>query len=254
MPDSTRVCLLTGAAGVLGADFCRRWRHDYAIAAVYRNGALPVATQDERFVDPTAPSRAPAVNDEPVFGIRADLGEPDELERVVELTLARFGRIDLLVNAAVHVRHDRLTSLAVSGALLEDAFAINTTMPIRLAAIVARRFWLHRRADNEAWGRNVVNVSSMAAFGVVPGVGLSAYSASKVALNMLTGHLAAELAPVGVRVNALAPTTFPRLVPTAQVTDALVDLDRSDLSGMIVQLDEYGTRTAPFGAATESWV
>lgn len=253
MRDSMRVCLLTGAAGVLGADFCRRWRHDYAIAAVYRNGVLPVATRGERFVDPLAPRRSLAANDEPVFGIRADLRKPDELERVVELTLARFGRIDVLVNAAAHVHPDRLISLAVSGAPLDDAFAVNTTMPIQLAAIVARRFWLYRREDNEAFGRNVVNVSSMAAFGVVPGVGLSAYSASKVALNMLTGHLAAELAPVGVRVNALAPTTFPRLIPTALVSDAVVDLDRSDLSGMIVQLDEHGARTAPFGVATESW-
>jgi NAD(P)-dependent dehydrogenase (short-subunit alcohol dehydrogenase family) len=141
----------------------------------------------------------------------------------------------------VHVHRDRLTSLASSRELLDETFAVNATLPIRLAAVVSRRFWLHRRGDNQAWGRNVINVSSMAAFGVVPGVGLAAYSASKVALNMLTVHLAAELRPIGVRANVLAPTSFPQIIPTSVVSKAAVDLDRSDLSGVIVQLDEHGS-------------
>lgn len=237
-----KVCLLTGAAGVLGSDFCRRWRHDYDIVAVHRGGRLPVASQDEWLVDPLAPATSLPEDANPVFAVRADLSEPEEPERVVELALARFGRIDLLVNAAVHVHRDRLCGLASSGALLDDAFALNATLPIMLAAVACRRFWLHRREDNEAWGRNIVNLSSMASFGLVAGVGLSAYSASKAALNMLTGHLAAELQPVGVRVNALAPTSFPRLIATSAVSEAVVDLDRSDLTGSIVQLDEHGSR------------
>lgn len=243
-PASRRVCLLTGAAGVLGSDFCRRWRHAYDVVAVVRGGRLPVASQEEWPIDPLDPhARLPEAED-PVYAIRSDLRDPDELERVVDLALGRFGRIDLLVNAAVHVHRDRLTSLASSSELLDETFAVNATLPILLAAMVCRRFWLHRRAENEAWGRNVVNLSSMASFGVVPGVGLSAYSASKVALNMLTAHLAAELAPIGVRANALAPTSFPQLVATSAVSDAIVDLDRSDLTGRVVQLDEHGVREA----------
>jgi NAD(P)-dependent dehydrogenase (short-subunit alcohol dehydrogenase family) len=237
-----KVCLLTGAAGVLGADFCRRWRHDYDIVAVYRGGRLLAPTEDEWLVDPLAPCALLPDDQNPVFGVRSDLRHPEELERVVDLALARFGRIDVLVNAAVHVHRDRLTSLASSSELLDETFAVNATLPIQLAAVVARRLWLHRKNDNEAWGRNVINLSSMASFDVVPGVGLSAYSASQVALNMLTAHLAAELRPIGVRANVVAPTSFPQLIPTSVVSDAVVDLDRSDLTGVVVQLDEHGSR------------
>lgn len=244
-PTGRRVCLLTGAAGVLGTDFCRRRRHDYDIVAVYRDGRPTVASQDEWLVDPLAPEQAVPEQRDPVFSVHADLRDSQEIDRVVELALARFGRIDLVVNAAVHVHRDRLTCLASSTELLDESFAINATLPTALAAVVARRFWLHRRAENEAWGRNVVNISSMASFGVAPGIGLSAYSASKVALNMLSGHLAAELRPVGVRVNAVAPTSFPRLVPTSAVTDAIVDVDNSDVTGTVFQLDEWGCRAVP---------
>lgn len=244
-PAGRRVCLLTGAAGVLGTDFCRRWRCDYDIVAVFRHGQPSVPTQDSWPVDPLLPHLASSGPRSPVFGVRSDLRDLDEIDRVIDLALARFGRIDLLVNAAVHVHRDRLTSLASSTELLDTAFAVNATLPITLAAMIARRFWLHRRAENEAWGRNVVNVSSMAASGVVPGVGLAAYSASKAALDLLGGHLAAELRPVGVRVNTLAPTSFPQLVPTSAVSDAIVDLDHSDLTGFVVQLDEWGTRHVP---------
>lgn len=245
-----KVCLLTGASGVLGAEFCRRWRHDYNVVAVHRATPLPVASQEERLIDPVAPQSLLPQNENPVFAVRSDLRDLVELERVVDLALARFGRIDLLVNGAVHVSRDRLTSLASSSELLDEAFAVNATLPVLLAAVVCRRFWLHRREDNEAWGRNVINLSSMASFGVVAGLGLSAYSASKAALNMLTGHLAAELRPIGVRVNALAPTSFPQLIPTSRVADAIVDLDRSDLTSTVVQLDEDGVREISYLAAT----
>jgi len=237
-----RVCLLTGAGGVLGQDFCRRWRHDYAIVAVYRRRPPRAPSQGAGLVDPLAPGAALPDNRSPVFAVQSDLDADAEVERVVELALARFGQVDLLVNAAVHVRHDRLTSLAGSADFLDTTFSVNVTLPARLAAVLAREHWLHRRAENEAWGRNVVNLSSMAAFGLVPGAGLSAYSASKAALNLLTAHLAYEFGGFGVRVNALAPTSFPRLIPTSAVSDAIVDLDRSDLTGTLVQLDEHGTR------------
>ncbi|TWP38221.1 SDR family NAD(P)-dependent oxidoreductase [Leekyejoonella antrihumi] len=240
-----KVCLLTGAAGILGATFCRRWRHEYDICAVYRGGRLQVPTQEEWFIDPLSPHAALRENDNPVFAVKSNLREPAEVQRVVDLALARFGRIDLVVNAAVHVDRDRLTSLASSSDLLDETFAVNATLPIQLAAIVCRQFWQHSRQDNQAWGRNVINLSSMASLGVVAGVGLSAYSASKAALNMLTAHLAAELAPIGVRANVLAPTSFPQLVPTSLVADTVVDLDRSDLTGCIVQLDENGLRETP---------
>jgi NAD(P)-dependent dehydrogenase (short-subunit alcohol dehydrogenase family) len=235
------VCLLTGAGGVLGREFCDRWRHELDIVAVHRRRAPGPATQHQQFIDPLSPARGHPRNTDPVYAVQADLTEPGEIERVVELALARFGQVDLLVNSAVHVRHDRLTSVAGAADLLRDHFELNTVVPTQLVAALAQSAWLHQRRDNECRGRNVVNVSSLAGLGLAPGIGLAPYSASKAALNMLTGHLAAELAPVGIRVNAIAPTSFPSRIPTAAVCDGVVELDRSDLSGVVLAMDEHGT-------------
>jgi len=239
--EQRRVCLLTGAAGRLGSDFCRRYRSRYQIVAVYRRRPPNVPHQDVWPVDPLRPGTEPADARERVFALQADLTEESDLIRVVDTTLAVYGRVDLLVNSAVYVRSERLNSVAENPALLDHSFYLNATVPIRLAAMIARRHWLWSRSENEAVGRNVVNVSSAASLGVVPRVGLAAYSASKAALNMLSCHQAEELGPVGIRVNVLTPTSFPGLVPTSAVSDAIVDLDQSGLSGCIVGLDEAGT-------------
>jgi 3-oxoacyl-[acyl-carrier protein] reductase len=171
-----------------------------------------------------------------VFTVTADLTDPGALERITELTLARFGRVDLLVNCAAFVQRERLTSLSESSYFLDQAFLVNATIPIRLAALLVRESWRDSPNENQAANRNVVNISSGAGLGVVDAPGLSAYSASKVALNFLTCYLAEELRGIGVRVNAIAPTTFPDLIPTSTVSDVIVQMDYSTDSGTIIEL------------------
>jgi NAD(P)-dependent dehydrogenase (short-subunit alcohol dehydrogenase family) len=229
-----RVCLLTGAGGRLGSDFCRRYGASYDIAAVCRRRRPDVADQDRRYVDPLRPDRRHDAVE--VFTIEADLRRPGEPERVVDTALAHFGRVDLLVSAAAHVERERLTALCESTSFLDDAMYVNATVPALLAASLARAFWDGRRAENVEQRRNVVNVSSGAGLGYVDSPGLAAYSASKVALNFLTCYQAAELRGMGVRVNAIAPTTFPELIPTERVSDQIVSVDSGELNGQIVEL------------------
>jgi len=238
--EQRRICLLTGAAGRLGSDFCRRYRSRYQIVAVYHRRPPNVPHQDIWPVDPIQPRAELAGARERVFTLQADLTDESDLVRVVDTTLAIYGGVDLLVNSAVYARSERLNSVAEDSALLDNSFYLNATVPVRLAAIIARRHWLWSRGENEARGRNVVNVSSSASLGVVSRAGLGAYSASKAALNMLSCHQAEELGPVGIRVNVLTPTSFPVPLPTSTVSDAIVDLDQSGLTGCIVGLDEVG--------------
>src|SRR4051794_15129839 len=95
-----RVCLLTGAAGIFGDAFCRMARSEFDIAAVCRHRHPQAPSQFQHYRDPLAPGQALAENSDPIFTIEADLRKPGEIDRVVDLALARFGRIDLLVNAA----------------------------------------------------------------------------------------------------------------------------------------------------------
>jgi len=232
-----RVCLFTGAGGTLGNAFCRQHLTDYQIAAVHRSKAPAVPSQYQSLQDPLAPAEEILENQHRVFSIRSDLQKEGEIARVVELTLARFDRIDLVVNAAVH---------SVWGPLLDDErllgslttqFEVNTLLPLRLAVAIAKAFWQNRKAENEQGNRNIVNVSSLAGLRVFTGSGQSVYPASKAGLNHLTAHMASEFACIGVRVNAVAPNSFPRIVSPERVVEEIRRLDEADMTGKIVIVD-----------------
>ena len=232
-----RVCLLTGAGGQLGDEFCRRHTATYDIVAVHRSRPPSVSSQEQWFVDPLAPDASLAENAYPVFSIASDLTRPGEISRVVELALARHERIDVLVNAAVHsvwgdmVESDKLL------ASVEQQLRVNVEVPLRLSVEVARQFWRERREENIARRRGIVNVSSIAGLNVYAGSGQSVYAASKAALNHLTRHMASEFARFGVRANALAPNTFARIVPTERVADEIARIDDGDATGEVVVVD-----------------
>jgi NAD(P)-dependent dehydrogenase (short-subunit alcohol dehydrogenase family) len=236
------VCLLTGASGTLGTAFCRLHADKYDIAAVYRRRLPEVPSQHDWFVDPLDPLADLPENNNRIFAIQADLTCDRELERIVELVLGRFDRIDLLVNAAVY---SVWAPMLESGGLLESAasqFHTNVLVPLKLSAIVARRFWRSRYQGNVGMNRNVVNVSSVAGLRLYPDVGQSVYGASKAALNHLTFHMASEFRPFGVRVNATAPNSFPQLVPTQNVVQAIIRLDQGETTGKILVVDSDGER------------
>ena len=118
---------------------------------------------------------------------------------------------------------------------LQRQLTLNTVVPIQLAAAVARRCWVQ---DDRAARRHIINISSTSGLHVYPDLGQGVYSASKAALNYLTCHLAHELAPFGVRANALCPGSFPYQVSTERVADAIVEMDEASdgYSGRVVEV------------------
>ena len=235
--DTRRVCLLTGAAGTLGTYFCRHFMHRYDIAAVYRHNHPAVPTQDRLAVDPLRPEHPLPENSRPVFAIQGDVNSDAACERIVDLTLSHFGRIDLLVNGAVA---PVWAAMLGTDRLLTSALAqmdTNVVAPLRLSTVVARRFWQGRDDENRRHNRNIVNVSSVAGLRLYPSTGQSMYSASKAALNQLTGHMAYEFATVGVRVNATAANSFPSLIPVGRAANAIASLDEGTRNGAIVVVD-----------------
>lgn len=238
-PNGRRVCLLTGAGGRLGNVFCRAHAAEYDIVAVCRGRRPDVPSQHESYVDPLEPQAELPDNAGRVFTVLADLEEPGQVDRVVELALARFGRVDLLVNNAAYA------GLHPQGVIDGDAalrdfdrhFAVNVGIPLQLAVRLGQQFWMHRDQDNRAHNRNIVNVSSLSGARVYPNKGQAVYAASKAALNQLTRHLAAEFAVFGVRVNAVAPTSFPGIISTESVVEGIIRLDREDVTGRILAIE-----------------
>lgn len=228
-----RVCLLTGAGGFLGNAFCSRFARDYEIVAVYRNKPPSVPSQRQWYVDPLQPRAHLSENENPVFAVQADLTDDKQIERIIELTLTRYGHVDLLINNAVHsVWGSMIDDLRLQKSM-ERQFKTNIVAPLMLAVTLARQSWRNHTKENKAFNRNVVNISSTAGLYIYPNFGQSVYSASKAALNYLTYHMADEFASCGIRINALAPTSFPDLVPIERVLDSIVALDHGDMTGKI---------------------
>jgi NAD(P)-dependent dehydrogenase (short-subunit alcohol dehydrogenase family) len=237
--DGRRVCLLTGASGRLGTYFCRRFAHRYAIVAVTRSRPLPVPTQHQRFVDPLEPDSQLPANANHVFEVQADLTDDSALRRVAEIAMARFGGVDLLVNAAAI--SPRMSLLAFTSEELQEQFLLNTTVPMRLAATLAEQCWLGQAGENRRRNRNIVNVSSTYGTHLGPFSGnIAGYGASKAALNLLSIELASRLRASGVRVNVLAATSFPTSVPTEAVARQVIALDQGNTSGRIVVVRQTG--------------
>ena len=246
-----RVCLLTGAGGTLGDAFCRTFADRYDIVAVCGRRAPTVPSQEADFVDPLAPASAVAENAKRVYTVHADLARDGECERVVELALARHGQVDLLVNAAAYSFWPSagLADGEAGLASFDQHFGMNVGVPLRLAVRLAQRCWRDDEPTNRARNRNVVNVSSLAGSRVFPVNGQGVYAASKAALNQLTRYLAAEFATFGVRVNGVAPNSFPGIVATDAVAGAIARLDASDVHGRILALDGPDQQAGAGGAA-----
>ncbi len=232
-----RVCIFAGASGRLGSYFCSNFADRYDIVAVYRRNRPLVASQDAALVDPVAPDRELASNRRQVFAVQADLTDERECDRVVELALARFDQIDLLVNSAVSTTWGSMITSDMLRRSGMSQLVTNVLVPLNLATAVVRQAWQGRDEENRLKNRNVVNVSSVAGLRIYTGQGQSIYAASKSALNQLTGHMADEFAAVGVRVNATAPNSFPSIVPTSRAAEAIVRLDVGSDNGTIVVVD-----------------
>jgi NAD(P)-dependent dehydrogenase (short-subunit alcohol dehydrogenase family) len=127
-----------------------------------------------------------------IAGLVADAASPEDALRTVAWTVERWGRLDVLINNA---GAGAILPLAdASAERITKILAVNVVGPSLLAAAALP----HLAAAKGA----IINVSST--FGRKAAAGLSHYAASKAALDHLTRCWALELAPRGVRVNAVA--------------------------------------------------
>jgi NAD(P)-dependent dehydrogenase (short-subunit alcohol dehydrogenase family) len=123
----------------------------------------------------------------------ADVTADDAAARVVGAAVEAFGGIDVLVNAAGIIGSGGVET--TSDQLWDAMFGINVRAPFRLMREAAPHLVARRGA--------IVNVSSVTGLRAFPG--LAAYCASKSAVDQLTRCAALDLAPKGVRVNAVNP-------------------------------------------------
>lgn len=137
--------------------------------------------------------RQMAARSENIHPFQADIRDPLAAGRIVAEVKNRFGRLDVLVNNAGQFSAASLSE--ADQAVMRGLFETNVFGPTHLFREALPLL--------EASGGAVINVSSTLARKAVSGVGL--YGASKAALEQLTRSWALLAAPLGVRVNAVAP-------------------------------------------------
>lgn len=184
MPSPRPVALVTGAAKRVGARIARRLHAaGYDLALHHRASAAAMqALVAELEAERTGSTLV----------LACELADAAALPRLVADTIARYGRLDALVNNASAFRATPIG--AASPQDWDELFAANARAPFFLAQAAAP----HLRASGGA----IVNLADI--YGERPLAGHTIYSMAKAALIMLTQSLAKELGPE-VRVNAVAP-------------------------------------------------
>ena len=174
-----RVGLVTGGGGGIGRAIARRLAGDgLTVAVLDRNGGA-------------AQTVAVEIGG---LAVTADVAKPEEVGRAVDATLARIEKIDLLVNNA---------GVAWMGPALDTPLeALRSMLAVNVEGvfIVSRAVLQHMIARRAG---SVVNLASWA--GKTGPAYFAGYSASKFAVIGLTQALAREMAPHGIRVNAICP-------------------------------------------------
>jgi len=185
-----KTALITGASTGIGAASARLLaQNGYDIAIAYNSdltGAQAVAKDVE------------AAGGKAIL-IQADVAQPDQIDRMFAEFDAAFPRLDALVNnAGIVAPKTRVEDM--DAARLHTMFQVNVIGAFLVAGNAVRRM----STEHGHSGGNIVNMSSAAAR-LASANQYVDYAASKGAIDVMTKGLAEEVAPHGIRVNAIRP-------------------------------------------------
>ena len=184
MTLDTRVVLVTGGGTGIGAATAKRFGMEgKAVAVIGRRKELLEETVSE-----ICSMGGQAI------ALSADLEDPSTPERIIDTIAGIWGRLDILINNAAAIKH-----LPIQQALV-DVFDQHMAVNVRAPYFLTQAALPYLQQSDSAV---IINISSASGSLAIPGQCM--YGMSKAALEYQTRSLAAELAPLKIRVNAIAP-------------------------------------------------
>jgi 3-oxoacyl-[acyl-carrier protein] reductase len=208
MDHNNKVVLITGGSSGIGQESAKLLAENDASIIVNYNSNEKGAEETKAAVESVGGK---------CITIKADVSKKDEVERLVEESLAAFGRIDVLVNNA-GAALKRSAFLDIDEGLWDRTYEVNVKSMFLVSQAVLRHM-VSRKSGK------VINISSVAARRGGPGESIH-YASAKGAVSTLTVGLAKEFAPHGILVNGIAPgfilTPFQEKYSTQERVDRIV--------------------------------
>jgi 3-oxoacyl-[acyl-carrier protein] reductase len=230
---SGKVALITGASRGIGAGVARRF------AAAGMRVAIGYQASGD-----AAASLAAEITQAggECITVQGDVADADAAQQIATNTVARFGRIDVLVNCAGIGPYRPLGAMdaAFIRAIL-DANVLGTVL-------ITQAVLPHLTAP----GGRIINVASALAFRPIPTS--SVYSASKAAVVTLTHAWGKELGPRGITVNAIAPGVIETDMTAAILAERGAGIVASTPLGRIGQTDDIAGIALFLCSADAGWI
>ena len=204
-----KVALVTGASRGIGAAVAKRLAAEGAAVAVNYAGSKAAADTVVTAIEEAGGTAHP---------FQADVRDPAACTGLVAAVMTEFGRLDIVVNNAGIARDGLVVRMSD-----EDWSAVIDTNLSGVFAITraAARPLMKQRSGS------IINITSVIA--LVGNAGQANYAAAKAGVIGLTKSVARELAPRGVRVNAIAPG-FIETDMTAELSDAVCDAAKQQIA------------------------
>lgn len=181
-----KVAIITGGSTGIG----------YAITEAYlREGAkVVIASYDKKEIEDAIDTLCEKYDKENIFGVTCNVKNTSDIKEVVQKTIERYNRIDILINNAGITNSGPTEN--VTDEDFENMFEVNTFGVFKFIREVIP--YMKKQGQG-----SIINTSSMVAN---DGSRMqTAYTASKYAVNGITKSCAKELGAYGIRVNAVAP-------------------------------------------------
>lgn len=182
-----KIVLVTGASRGIGREIARQFAAAGANVIVHYHSNLTAARETEQSL---------AAGDHLVA--QADMADPAQIKQLVDTAVARYGRIDILINNAGVYEDHPLADVSYE----EWQRQWRTVIDTNLIGVANLCYCVGQQMISQGYGR-IVNVSSRGAFRGEPTS--PAYGASKAGLNAMSQSLAKYLAPYHIFVGVVAP-------------------------------------------------